>query len=99
MTHFGRTTYYLHILRADLKFEILLRYGKAIKHDFAEDFPELIQYNLVTIDESIEGITSLEEAKKVAMLWKKKYYGQLEQNRDLSDKYQAVLEQLLKVKR
>ena len=38
---YDRTTVYRHFAKPDLEFTILIRYGKALNHDFTIEFPEL----------------------------------------------------------
>lgn len=79
-------TYYLHIRKPDLSFEILNKYSKAIGHDFSEDIPGI---NKFLVEE--EGFSyknepkTLEEALKQRDDWKEKYYV-------LMEKYLKVVE-------
>lgn len=74
----------------DLSVEILRDYGKAMKHDFSAEVPEMNQHAFLEEhpDDYIVP-TDLEQAIKQADRWKAKYYLLLE-------KYNQLLEEKLK---
>src|SRR6185436_21189543 len=41
---YSRSAYYKHIENPDLSYYILIDYGKAIRHDFTEEFPDMPKY-------------------------------------------------------
>lgn len=89
---FSRSSYYNHITEPDLSLEILLKYGKVLKYNFIEEFPELIK-NVVeesstkyTLDSKPE---TIEEAIHQLNIWKEKYF-------ELLEKYQTALELQIK---
>src|ERR1700730_508286 len=59
---YSRSSYYKHIDNPKLEFHILTAYGKAIKHDFTEEFPEMPKYILEDPVESYGQPSTLEEA-------------------------------------
>lgn len=40
---YDQSTIYRHFDRDDLNYSILIKYGKAISHDFSEEFPEMVE--------------------------------------------------------
>jgi hypothetical protein len=86
---YSRTSYYNHIMEPELSYDILLAYGKAMKHDFSSQLPEI---NKSLVEEDTEDYTrptTMEQALKLADKWKAKYYALLE-------KYNQMLEEKLK---
>lgn len=81
---YDRTTVYRHFAKPDLEFSILLKYGKALNHDFTVEFPELLSY-FGTIEEPMNAYTpqTLAEALKERDLWKDKYIKLLEKHNSL----------------
>lgn len=86
---YSRSSYYNHIMDPDLSFEILQQYGKAMKHDFTADFPEMSKHILEEDTEEYTKPVNLEQAIKLAEKWKAKYYA-------LMEKYNQLLEEKLK---
>jgi hypothetical protein len=82
---YKRSSYYHHIEDPDLPFNILEKYGKAIKYDFTEDFPEMNKY---LFEDPAETYTTLtfEEAIRQRDQWREKYY-------QLLEKYQRLIEE------
>ncbi|HWC52057.1 MAG TPA: helix-turn-helix transcriptional regulator [Chitinophagaceae bacterium] len=83
---YSRSAYYKHIENPDLDFHILIAYGKAINHDFTNEFPEMPKYLLEEPDEIYGKPATLEEALKLLAQWKDKYL-------DLLEKYKALMEE------
>jgi len=82
---YSRSAYYKHIDNPELDYHILIAYGKAIRHDFTEEFPEMPRY-LIEEPEEIYGKTlTLEEAIHQRDLWKDKYI-------ELLEKYNKLIE-------
>jgi predicted RNase H-like HicB family nuclease len=81
---YDRTTVYRHFAKPDLEFTILIRYGKALNHDFTIEFPELQNY-FSHADEPIHAYTpqTLAEALKERDIWKDKYIKLLEKHNSL----------------
>ncbi len=88
---YNRSSYYNHILKPDLSFTILTKYGKALGHDFSRELPEIQPY--MRLDEPTPGYqTNLttEELIKQRDLWKDKYLELLEKyNRLIEDQLQG----------
>lgn len=87
---YSRSSYYNHILDPELSFDILREYGKALKHDFSIELPEL--NNHIIVEEETEDYikpSTLEQALKLAEKWKAKYYLLLE-------KYNQLLEEKIR---
>jgi uncharacterized membrane protein YcgQ (UPF0703/DUF1980 family) len=84
---YSRSSYYKHIENPDLDFHILIAYGKALNHDFREEFPDMPQY-LVEDTDAYYGRTAetLEEALQQKEYWKNKYI-------DLMERYTALIEE------
>jgi len=75
---YQRPTYYTHIEKSDLSFDILEKYGKALNYDFSIDIPEMKEYFKSRNPNISNDIGSAE-------YWKSKYY-------DLLEKYNTLLE-------
>lgn len=41
---YKENTFYQHIRQENLDFKIMVRYGKAIKHDFSSEYPDVTEY-------------------------------------------------------
>lgn len=81
---YDRTTVYRHFAKPDLEFPILLKYGKALNHDFSVDFPELLNYfNKVQEPMAAYSVATLAEALKERDFWKDKYISLLEKHNAL----------------
>lgn len=83
---YTRSAYYKHIKRADLDFHILIEYGKALRIDFSDDFPEMPKYLLHEPDEIYGVPENLEQAKTMLAQLKSKYT-------DLLEKYNLLMEE------
>lgn len=83
---YSRNAYYKHIEDPDLDYHILILYGKAIMHDFTEEFPDMPKYLLSDPDETYKKPQTLEEAIKVLDQWRERYY-------ELMDKYNRMIEE------
>jgi len=88
---YSRSSYYKHIDNVDLDFYILMAYGKAIKHDFTEELPEMPKYLLEDPEESYTKPVSIEEAIRQRDLWKDKYL-------ELLEKYNRLIEEKIEKK-
>ena len=85
--NYSRSAYYKHIKNPGLDYHILIDYGKAIKHDFTEDFPDMPKYLLEDPEEEIHNTPkTFEEAVKLMEMWKRKYV-------ELIDRHTRLLEE------
>lgn len=75
---YQRPTYYTHVRKADLSFDILEKYGRALNYDFSIDIPEMKEYFKSRNPNISNDINSAE-------YWKNKYY-------ELLEKYNKLLE-------
>ncbi len=82
-----RASYYTHIQKPDLSFDILSQYAKALNYDLREEFPEIIPF-LMEEPPAIYYIIpeNFEEAKSLLDKWKERYFMLLE-------KYLKVIEE------
>lgn len=88
-------TFYVHIKREDLPYETLARYGKALNHDFTNEFPEMADYILNDDPNLYNNQLSYEDLLKERDKWLSKYQEQAERYQRLSDKYNKLLEEKL----
>ena len=88
---YSRSSYYKHIANPDLDFDILMRYGKAISHDFTEEFPEMPKYLLEDPQETYNKPVTVEELIRERDYWKDKYL-------DLLEKYNRLIEERMEKK-
>lgn len=86
---YSRSGYYKHIENPDLDFHILMAYGKAIGHDFTQEFPEMPRYLLEEPEQMYGKKPSLEEVVRQRDQWKDKYL-------ELLEKYNKLIEERLK---
>ena len=83
---YTRSAYYKHIENPNLDDHILIAYGKAIKYDFTEVFPDMPKYMLEEPEEAYGRPKTIEEALKGIDLWKNKYL-------ELLEKYNTLIEE------
>jgi hypothetical protein len=83
---YTRSAYYKHVKRADLDFHILIEYGKAMRFDFSDEFPDMPKYLLQEPDEIYGVPETLEQAKTMLVQLKSKYT-------DLLEKYNLLMEE------
>ena len=88
---YSRSSYYKHILNPDLDFHILIAYGRAMQHDFTEEFPEMPKYLLEDPEENYGKTPTLEEATRQRDHWKDKYL-------ELLEKYNRLIEERMEKK-
>ena len=88
---YTRSAYYKHIENPNLDFHILILYGKAIKHDFTEEFPEMPKYMLEEPEEAYGKPKTMEDAVKLIEQWKHKYL-------ELLEKYNRLIEERMEKK-
>ncbi len=87
-------TFYVHIKKKDLPYETLARYGKAMNHDFTNEFPDMADY-ILNDDPTRYTQLTYEELVKDRDRWLAKYQEQTEKYQRLSDKYNKLLEEKL----
>jgi hypothetical protein len=75
----SRGTYYNHINDAQLGFEQLIQYGRVLKHDFTQDFPEMRKYSFEEPEAVYNIPGNLAEAIEQRDYWRDKYYQLMEQ--------------------
>ena len=88
---YSRSSYYKHIADPELDFHILAAYGKAIGHDFTEEFPEMPKYILEDPEETYSKTITPEELTRQRDHWKDKYL-------DLLEKYNRLIEERMEKK-
>lgn len=88
---YSRSAYYKHIENPQLEYHILIAYGRAIGHDFTEEFPDMPKYDLEEPEEKYAPPQSLAEATKQAEHWKNKYL-------ELLERYNRLIEERLSKK-
>lgn len=82
-------TIYQHYDKETLDPEIIAKYGRALKHDFSKDIPELSAYinaeniNLVREEQTPYGNNALNEALNDRDKWKTIAYKHLEESKSL----------------
>lgn len=83
---YNRKSMYDFFQKADLGLDIVIQIGKAIRHDFRKDFPELFFSDRNEVGEPVEDYKSsadLEECIKERNEWMYKYIDLLEQHNAL----------------
>ncbi|HEX5153124.1 MAG TPA: hypothetical protein VFW07_16855 [Parafilimonas sp.] len=80
-----RRSFYTHVEDSDLSFEILEKYGRALNHNFREDFPSMPEYSLEETPPPPykSKPKTLEEAFEVIDYWRSRFYDELEKNNNL----------------
>jgi hypothetical protein len=86
---YSRSSYYNHILDPQLDFSILNDYGKAIRHDFSVDIPEMEKFTVEEDSEVYVKPGTLEQAIREMEKWRQKYYSLLE-------KYHKLIEEKIR---
>jgi hypothetical protein len=85
---YSRSAYYKHIENPNLGYHILIAYGKAIRHDFTEEFPDMPKYVMEDPEAPYDKPKNIEESIRITDQWKNKYF-------DLLEKYNRLIEQRL----
>lgn len=84
---YSRSAYYKHIDNPMLDYHILIAYGRALKHDFTEEFPEMPKYELQDPNMPYgQQPANMEEALREKDYWKDKYL-------ELLEKYNRLIEE------
>lgn len=82
---YSRSSYYNHKVDPNLSFDILMRYGKVLKYDFAADIPGMQKYHYNDDVIPRPQPKTFQEAIEDRDYWRDKYVALLE-------KYNAVIE-------
>lgn len=85
---YDQTTYYVHIKKADLSFDILYKYGKAMNHDFSMEIPEMEDYLALNGLKKGSQKLSYDELEIAYHIMRDKYYA-------LMDKYNELIQEKL----
>lgn len=98
----SRPTIYRYFENDELDFEVIIKIGAAIGHDFVSDFPEMSMYMTSYVRENIAEYQSknkhddlLNQALKEIDMWKSKAYANLEEAQKWKDKYYELIERKL----
>lgn len=83
---YSRASYYKHIENPDLPYHILILYGRVIRHDFTQEFPEMPKYTLEDPEAQYGTPKTIEEAVSIIESWKNKYI-------ELLEKYNQLIEE------
>jgi len=83
---YSRSSYYKHIDNPNLDYHILIAYGKAIRHDFTDTFPDMPKYLVEDPEEPYGQPQTIEEAIRQREVWKNKYI-------ELLEKYYRMVEE------
>ncbi len=83
---YSRSAYYKHIENPTLDYHILMAYGKAIRYDFTEEFPDMPKYIVEEPGDNYSKPVTLEDAIQLLEKWKDKYL-------ELLEKYNQVIEE------
>ncbi len=83
-TGYDRTTVYQHLKNPNLDLAIVMKYGKALKHDFSKELPELLEYGAMVVEPltNYRPLT-LSEALQERDYWKDKYIRLLEKYNEM----------------
>lgn len=81
---YDRTTVYQHFGNDKLDYTTIMKYGKALKHDFSVEFPDMLQY-MSTVEEPLAEyrVTTVSEALQERDYWKDKYIALMEKHNEL----------------
>ena len=81
---YDRTTVYQHFGNDNLDYSIILKYGKALNHDFSREFPEMMDFMSSKQEPLTEyNIMTTAEALQERDYWKDKYIGLMERYNEL----------------
>lgn len=81
---YDQSTFYIHKQNADLSFDILVKYGTAMNHDFSNEIPEYSEYLIKNgVKQPNDLKMTYEELEKDRNFYRDKYYAQLEENHRL----------------
>jgi len=83
---YSRSSYYNHIEDPELSYDVLERYGRALKHDFSEEFPVMSSLRFEEEEVEYGRPDTLEKALEQMDRYRDKYQEYLE-------KYNKLLEE------
>ncbi len=83
---YSRASYYKHIENPNLPYHILILYGRVIRHDFTQEFPDMPKYLLEDPEAQYGTPKTMEEAVSIIESWKNKYI-------ELLEKYNQLIEE------
>ncbi|GAB2994469.1 hypothetical protein GCM10027284_09680 [Cyclobacterium sediminis] len=85
---YHQSSAYRHFIKDDLSYSIIHKYGRAIGHDFTQEFPEMLtEYGFSSEEKDKYKYTDLAQCIAEKELWQKKYIELLEtHNKLLMDK-------------
>lgn len=86
---YTRSTPYQHFKNEDLEYSIIIMYGKALRHDFSIEFPEIVGY-MNMLEEPLSGYRTytVAEALQERDIWKDKYINLLEKHNEMLSQYE-----------
>lgn len=83
---YTRSAYYKHKDDPELDYHILILYGKALRYDFTEEFPDMPKYILEDPEAVYGKPKNMDEALQLAEVWKNKYL-------EILEKYNRLIEE------
>lgn len=83
---YSRSSYYNHAEDPELPLEVLERYGRALKHDFSEEFPQINSLRLEEEEIEYGRPDTFEKALQELDRYREKYYALLEKYNKLLEK-------------
>lgn|SRR5690606_19304942 len=89
---YNQATIYRHFAKEDLSFHIIRKYGRAMRHDFSREFPEMKEeFDYLTEPEEKYETINLSTCIEQRDMWQARYY-------ELLEKHNALLTEKLKGK-
>jgi hypothetical protein len=94
---YDQSTIYRHFDKDDLSYPVLLKYGKAMEHDFSEEFPEMAEFFSFEkpVVKSEEVRMSNEECMEQLNYYQKKYIDLLEKHNQMLTNRLTIYEKSL----
>lgn len=81
---YDQTSYYVHVKKDDLSFDILYKYSKAMNHDFSMEIPEMADYLAMHgLNKGPIQSLSYDDLIRDRDNWRDKYYALLEKHTEL----------------
>nr|WP_068887666.1 hypothetical protein [Pedobacter panaciterrae] len=90
---YGRVTYYTHIDNSDLKLDILDKYATAIKYDFRDEVPEMVEYYERKRENSLSTFEKIEADRD---FWRDEYGRMLKEKNEMQKKIEFLEAKLAK---
>lgn len=89
---YNQATIYRHFAKEDLSFHIIRKYGRAMRHDFSREFPEMKEeFDYLSEPEEKYETMNLSTCIEQRNMWQSRYY-------ELLEKHNALLTEKLKEK-